>query len=370
MRIIIILLPFFVYSLNSFCQIVVTNSKNETVSNVEFLNQKGGLVCVSDNGGIIPYLTEDSVYKIFHPNYEIEVLKYGGEDTIFLGNQIYLFETVDVFEKDIDLYKRIYDSTYLNFVNQEVYLIGELWIYQKTTSTLNDSSKVLINKYKLDVAYMKNPKKKKKEYWAVKGMPYRNYIIQNEYLDSVSYKSKKDRVQKALTPPNVLTSFFRRKKWLSSTDEYSDQRSFFEEMTNIELSNINKHGVTNSHKITYHSVNYRCDNYIKNNFTGENGFSMMGNTVYKPIDLYSCNFVLKNGYYYPELMVFNYKYNLVNTDLGSSNETELIYLFKVNGVSEKLENSNDYIEQDFTNDNFLQNIVPNKKDLVFPFFLN
>lgn len=350
-------------------QIIVVNHKNETVNNVEVL-QKSELITLSNSKGEIPALIEDSSYVLFHPNYAINEFVFKRQDTINIGKPILLFSNIDVNEKETDLYQRIYDSTYANFVKQEIALMGELWIYQKMITSKNGENDTVLNIIKANVAYEKH-EKSKKETWSVKGEPQRMFQQGDKRLSQDEFEKVDFNLNKTLPQPDILSSFFKRKTFLSAVDHYKVDHLYSSVATKIKLNDTTDRGFVNNIDLEYTNTNYLLNEYSTNNVTPKEGITVMNYTLQRPLNYHYRKFVHKDGYYYPQTMLFNYCYvtKVRNVDLTAISQLECAYIFRVKDVVPQSELPKEYEKKKFSNSKYIRSIPPSKEVLKFPYYI-
>jgi hypothetical protein len=353
----------FISSLSQ-AQLQILNHKQEALNNVEVLKH-GELVGISNDEGRLPALEKDTTYTLFHPSYRLKEFVYNKQENLNLGEPIQLFESVDVNQNQGDLFQRIYDSTYHNFVKQNIAVLGELWIYQRVVTSSSEKNDTTLNIIRANVAYAKHEKRKKETWW-VKGEPQRMFQRGGVLFGEKEFKKESLNLNGALPSPDYLTSFFRYKSFFESSSGYDQERYYSPTLSRVNLNSRNEHGFIYNYEIEYASLNYRSSFYERNSNGPEEGFTMLNWTVYKPKDNNYWNFIYKEGYYYPETMMFNYIYDMHNNELGSSSKMEVAYIFKAKEVVPQNELSEEYKEENFSNNNYIQGIKPTPEILNFP----
>lgn len=348
-------------------QTTFVNQEGETLPQVEVLKGKS-LVALSDEKGRIPNLTVDSVYTAFHPNYPLLSFTFGAKDTFNLGAPIHLFESVDIDENEVNLYQRIYDSTYNAFVEQKLALLGDLWIYQKYTGTTENNTEEFINVIHADVAYVKH-EKRKKETWYVKGEPQRMFSHDGALLGPLEFRLEKHNFNKFMEAPDKLSSFLRYKKFSFDPEVYKEENFSSNLLAEISLTSTTDKGFVNSHDIKYASLNFKILAYRFSTTTPVEGVSVLKHTLKIPKDENAWKFVNIEGKYYPETMLFNSDQTLVMHEMGITTRTEYVYIFKVKEAIAESDLTEEYEEQNFSNDKFLKSIAPSKEILNFPYLL-
>ncbi|MDX1446632.1 hypothetical protein [Lishizhenia sp.] len=348
-------------------QVQVVNHKNEVLTNVEVL-KNGHLIGISNDNGKLPGLEKDSAYTLFHPNYRLQKIVFDDQKQIDLGAPIQLFESVDVKQNEGDLFQRIYDSTYHNFVKQDIAVLGELWVYQRLVTKTNEKKDTTLNIIRANVAYAKHEKRKKETWW-VKGEPQRMFKRGGKLFDAAEFKKEDLNLNWALPSPDNLTLFFKYKSFFSEPGAYQQERYYSPTLSRVNLSYTSEKKYTLSHDLKYASLNYRCRQYESIQISPNRVATVFNMTMSIPKKSSYWNFVEKDGCYFPESMRFEFVQHFSRTDVNSSGQYAVVYIFKAKKAIPQKELSEDYEKENFSNNNYIQRIDPTPEILNFPYVL-